>query len=107
MERAKLGQRKQLLIAAAAAALAGCTGSGSSETELPDSTRLAVPEAPETGSQPAQPDSATTPARSPAASPTTPARQTPAQADPGLIQVPPPRDTRPSIPWPPDTLISP
>ena len=107
MERAKLGQRKQLLIAAAAAALAGCTGSGSSETELPDSARLTVPEAPAPGTQPASDSVARTPARAPAASPTTPPRQTPAQPEPGLIQVPPPRDTRPSIPWPPDTLISP
>lgn len=105
MECAKLGQIKQILIVVAAAALTGCSGSGSSETVLPDSAALTVSEAPAPDSQPGQAESVTpAPGRTPTASPAPAPRQEPAQSEPVLKQPPPPRDTRPSIPWPPDTL---
>lgn len=104
MERAMLGRTKRLFIAGAAVVLAGCSGSGSPETDLPDSAALTVPGEPGAGSQPAQAESVErAPSGSPAAS-TPPAQRTPAQSEPVLKQPPPPRDTRPSIPWPPDTI---
>jgi hypothetical protein len=104
MERATLGHIKRLLMTAAAAALAGCTGTGGSES-VPDSAALTVAGEPAAAPQPAQAESVTSaPGRTSGASPTPPARRTPAQSEPVLIQPPPPRDTRPSIPWPPDTL---
>lgn len=100
-----LGQMKLLLVASAAAALAGCTGSGDQPGELSDSAALTVPAEPAPASQPAQADSTTpAPGRTSGASPAPPVRRSPTQSDPPLTQPPPPRDTRPSIPWPPDTL---
>lgn len=100
MERAMLGQTKRLFIATAAAALAGCTGPGSSESDVPDSAALTVPGEPAAAPQPTPAESVTpAPGRTSGASPARPA-----QSEPVLIQPPPPRDTRPSIPWPPDTL---
>ena len=105
MQRATLGQMKLLVIAIAAAGLAGCTGSGSPEGDASDSAAPIVPGAPGAGYQPAQAESATrTPSGSSAAPATRPAQRTPAQSEPVLKQPPPPRDTRPSIPWPPDTI---
>lgn len=105
MERAIFVRMKRLFMGVTAVSLAACTGAGSPEGKLPDSTALTVPGAPAAAPLPAQADSVTlAPTRTPGASSTTPARQTPAQSDPVLIQPPPPRDTRPSIPWPPDTL---
>lgn len=106
MERATLGQVKRLFITAVAtAALAGCTGSGSPESGVPDSAALTVAEEPAAAPERAKADSVThAPSRAPAAGSTSPARQAPAQSEPALKQPPPPRDTRPSIPWPPDTL---
>jgi hypothetical protein len=105
MERAMLGRTKRLFITGAAVVLAGCSGSGSPETDLPDSAALTVPGEPGGGSQPALAESvARAPSGSPAATSTPPAQRTPAQSEPVLKQPPPPRDTRPSIPWPPDTI---
>lgn len=102
MARATLGQMKRFFVVAAAAAavaLAGCTGSGSPEGDLPDSAALTVTAEPVEASVPIQADSvARAPSRTPGGS------STPAQSEPVLKQPPPPRDTRPSIPWPPDTI---
>lgn len=106
MERAIFVRMKRLVIAAVAAALGACTGPGSPEAELPDSALTQVPADPVAAPQPVQAESVT---RAPSQAPTAsqPARPTPAQpsrTEPPLRQPPPPRDTRPSIPWPPDTL---
>lgn len=104
MKRGIFVRMKRLYVGIAAVSLAACTGGGSPEDELPDSAAFAVPAEPAPTLQPAQADSVTrTPGRTPAAT-TPPARRTPAQSAPAPIQPPPPRDTRPSIPWPPDTL---
>lgn len=105
MQRATLGQMKLLVIAVGAAWLAGCAGSGSPESDVPDSAALAVPGEPGSGYQPVQAESATpAPSGSSAAPSTPPVQRTPAESEPVLKQPPPPRDTRPSIPWPPDTI---
>lgn len=101
MQRAIFVRMNRLLITAAALALVGCTGSGSPEAELPDSALTQVPADPVASPQPAPADTLTAaPAQVPAQG--TPAR--PSQGEPVLRQPPPPRDTRPSIPWPPDTI---
>lgn len=100
MARATLGQMKRLFVVAAAVALAGCTGSGSREGDLPDSAALTVTAEPVDAPVPIQADSvARAPSRTPGATATPPT-----QSEPALKQPPPPRDTRPSIPWPPDTI---
>ena len=105
MPRATLEQMKRLFVAAAAVALAGCVGSGGPEGDAPDSAALAVPGVPSATSQAVPAESVTrAPNPSPRGSSATPAGQTPAQSEPELKQPPPPRDTRPSIPWPPDTI---
>lgn len=101
MQRAIFVRMNRLLITAAAVALGGCTGSGSQQAELPDSAMTQVQADPVTTPQPAPADTVSpAPTRAPAQG--TPAR--PSQAEPVLRQPPPPRDTRPSIPWPPDTI---
>ena len=104
MPRATLEQMKRLFVAAAAAALAGCVGSGVPESDVPDSAALAVPGEPATAPRAVPAESVTpVPGGSPGSG-SAPARQPPAQSEPVLRQPPPPRDTRPSIPWPPDTI---
>ena len=105
MPRATLKQMKRVFIAAAAAALAGCAGSGAPEADLPDSAALTVPGEPARATQGVPAESSVT--GSPAGSQgsgSAPARQPAGQSEPVLKQPPPPRDTRPSIPWPPDTI---
>ena len=101
MQRAIFLRMNRLLITAAAVALGGCTGSGSPQAELPDSALTQVLTDPVAAPQPAPADTVT-PAPTQAPAQGTPAR--PSQAEPALRQPPPPRDTRPSIPWPPDTI---
>ncbi len=102
MACATLGQMKRLFVAGAAVALAGCagcTGSGSPEADLPDSAALTVTAEPVEAPAPIHADSvARAPSRVPGVG------STPVQSEPALKQPPPPRDTRPSIPWPPDTI---
>lgn len=105
MERATPGQMKRLFIVGAVVVLAGCTGSGSPEGDLPDSAALTVPAEPVEAPAPVQGESvAPTPVVRPPATASPPVQRTPAQSEPVLKQPPPPRDTRPSIPWPPDTI---
>ena len=97
MGRATFAKTKRFLVAAVAAAFAGCTGSGIPESDAPDSATLTVPGEPVASPQPVQAESVThTPSRTTGGGSTT--------SEPVLKQPPPPRDTRPSIPWPPDTL---
>lgn len=101
MERAIFVGMKRHFIAITAVALGACTGSGSSEAELPDSTVAQVPADTIAAPRPVQVESVTrAPAQTPTTSPTPPVQR----PEPGLKQPPPPRDTRPSIPWPPDTI---
>lgn len=105
MERSTLVGMKRLLIAVATLALGACTDAGTREAELQDSA-IQANEEPVPVAQPVQTDSVT---RAPSQAPTarTPAQRTPAQpprTEPPLRQPPPPRDTRPSIPYPPDTI---
>lgn len=105
MKRAIFVRMKGLLIGVAAVSLGACVGSGNPEADLPDSAALTVPGEPGAGSLPVQPESvARAPSGSPSATSAPPAQRTPSQSQPVLKQPPPPRDTRPSIPWPPDTI---
>lgn len=101
MERAIFMRMKRLFIAVAAVVLGACTGSGSSEAERPDSAMAQVPADPVAGPQPIQAESV---ARAPTQAPVQSTPTQPTRSEPVLKQPPPPRDTRPSIPWPPDTL---
>ena len=95
-----------VLAAIAAAGLAGCTGSGSPETDLPDSAMLSVPADPAATPQPAQAESLRgTRTETPTGSAVTPVPPaTPARTRPPLQPPTEARDIRPSIPYPPDTL---
>lgn len=104
MEYAIFVRMKRLSMGIAALSLAACTV-GNPEADRPDSAAFTVPAEPVEAPAPARTDSVT-PApvvRAPATA-TPPVQRTPAQSEPARIQPPPPRDTRPSIPWPPDTL---
>ena len=105
MERMTIVRRSWLTGAAAAVALAACTGAGSREADLPDSAMLQVPADPAAAPQPIQAESVTrAPARAPSGS-ATPTQATPTTpARPPLRQPPEARDIRPSIPDPPDTI---
>lgn len=105
MERTNMVKMGWLVTAAAAAALSGCTGSGSPEAEAPDSAMLQAPADPAAAPQPIQAESISqAPARTPTGS-ATPAQPTPTTpARPPLRQPPEARDIRPSIPYPPDTI---
>lgn len=106
MERAIFMRMRRLVIATTAVALGACTGGDSPKADLPDSAALVAPASPSATQQAFQAESlARTPSQAPTTS--TPAQRTPARpsrTEPPLKEPPPPRDTRPSIPWPPDTL---
>jgi len=108
---------KGLCIVAGIAMLGGCTSGEGDAARLPDSAALEAPAEPAPAVLPVQAESVSTtraePSRStttPPARPSTTPRARPATTQPGrnaapvLRQPPPPRDTRPSIPYPPDTL---
>lgn len=101
MEHAIFARMKLLSVALAALALGACTDAGRREAELQDSALLQAPGEPAPAAQPAQAESVTSaPSRTP---PQTIRPAQPPVAEP-VRQPPPPRDTRPSIPYPPDTL---
>lgn len=104
MERAMIGRTKRLLIVTGMA-LGACTGPGTQESDLPDSAALTVPADPAATPGPVQPESVTrAPATTPTGAATPPAQRAPTQSEPVLRRPPPPRDTRPSIPLPMETL---
>ncbi len=110
MKRAIFVRMKRLSMVFTALALGACTGSDTREPELPDSALTQVPADPAAAPQPIQPESLTrAPSQAPATS-QTPAQRAPATStkrtgtESGVKQPPPARDTRPSIPYPPDTL---
>lgn len=105
MERTIFVRMKRLFMGVTAAALAACTGAGSPEADLPDSAALAAPADSVAATGPIQTESvARAPATTPPSTTSPPARRTTDQSEPVLKQPAPPRDTRPSIPWPQDTL---
>lgn len=105
MERAIFVRMKKLFMGVTAISLAACTGAGSPEGDRPDSVALTVPAEPAGALAPVQAESiASAPVAGPRPTASPPVQRRPAQSEPVLKQPPPPRDTRPSIPWPPDTL---
>ena len=99
----------RLAVVVAAVAVSACTAGGNGEAELPDSALLQVPADPAGAAQPVRADTVTPRApltsKEPSTStPVAPVQPTRRPDDEPIRQPPPPRDTRPSIPWPPDTL---
>ncbi len=100
---------KALCIVAGISMLGGCTSGEGDAARLPDSAALEAPAEPAPAALPVQAESGSTTRTEPSRSTTTPPTR-PATTQPGrntapvLRQPPPPRDTRPSIPYPPDTL---
>lgn len=109
MYRVNVGLMKRFCIAATVVTLGGCTSSKPESAQLPDSAALGAPAEPAAAAVPVQAESGSTPREEPSRSTTTPPAR-PGTTQPGrntapvLRQPPPPRDTRPSIPYPPDTL---
>lgn len=109
MERVRFGAAIGLTVVLAAVALSACTAREDAAVDLPDSATLQVPPDPAGAPQPVRADSVTPRAPSsrkepPTPPPVAPVQPTRRQDDEPIRQPPPPRDTRPSIPWPPDTL---
>lgn len=100
---------KGLCIVVGIAMLGGCTSGEGDAARLPDSAALEAPAEPAPAAIPVQAESGSMTSTEPSRSTTTPPAR-PATTQPGsntapvLRQPPPPRDTRPSIPYPPDTL---
>ena len=101
MGRATVVRMKSLVAVAAAAALGACTDAGTREAALQDSA-IQANEQPAPAAQPVQGESVTTAPSTGTPRPATSPR--PTQTEQPLRRPPPPRDTRPSIPYPPDTI---
>ncbi len=112
MDRVKFVRMQGLRIAAATALLGGCTSGDGDAARLSDSAALGgsgAPAEPAPAALPVQAESGSAIRTETSRSPTTPlappaATQPRRNTAPVLREPPPPRDTRPSIPYPPDTL---
>lgn len=109
MDRVGFGRVNAFAVVLAAVALSACAGGRNEKADLPDSAMLEVPADPAGAPQPARTDTLTPAAPSARKEPATTPRgireqPVPERTDGDVRQPAPARDTRPSIPWPPDTL---